>query len=1243
MSNSPRLLRDLIHIPTDIHKGDLVFQLADATADADATVRNYVVTDQLRSAFMDAVKLLRSAVTDGASKAAYLHGSFGSGKSNFMGVLQLLLDGNTSARAVPELAEVVSELDQWKGDRRFLTVPFHLIGESDLESAVFGQYVRHLAQVHPEAPPPAVFADEPILANADELRTTVGDTEFFAKLSSGSAGEGDGWGDLGASWDAASYEAARNSAHGSPDRIRLVQAVLTNWLTSFADAAHANRGGYVAFEDGLSAISHHAQSLGYGGVILFLDELILWFLSRLGDQAWVSEEASKLSKLVEAATASRPVPIVSIIARQRDLRELVGDSVPGAEKMSFADQLDYQAGRFDTITLDDSNLPVVAHRRLLRPIDDDAAAELQDAFRSLSLPPRARDVLLAETGDDTSFALTYPFSPAFMTVLVDVAGALQRTRTGLRVLLELLVARRDVLQVGQLVPVGDLYDVIDADDFAISETMRTAFDQARRIYDQRLHPALRVQHDLGPDDAPTPAFTTDDRLVKTLLLAALVPQSIPFKDLTVERLVALNHGTISSPIPGQETGIATNKLRHLQMHAGELQLGTDANNPTVSVVLSDVDTDSILASASSVDNTASRRTLVRELVMEGLGLPPGQMHSIYTLVWNGLRRDVTVLFGNLRDAADLPEASFVNDGSNWKLIIDFPFDEPGHSPLEDLERLDGFRRSGASWSTVCWLPAFFSSSTLDVLGRLVKLNHILANEQRFNEATASLNKVTRASARPRLEAMQHATRSQLDAALLGAYGVITADEKVVDRSHPLSDHFPSLKAGLTIAPPTKANLREALDQVLDQALRHTYPGAPDLGSEVRPAEVRKVADLCAQAVVEADGRLVVGDVADRRLLARIANPLQLGVQSEQAFKLAAEADRWDNAFTKASHQLRQNGASSITVGDLRRAVNEPQAMGLTTQLENLIILVWAHATSHRFHEHGGPAEASVDRLDDGWEVIAQPLPSAEDWTTAHGLLSSVFGTTLASRHVSGFAVERAGIELARMVELHQAAVDALVVQLDRRGAELGLADEGFTRMLTAVAAQTLLADLAAAGDDLGRVHALVAAPIPMAPLTLAKSIATARDVADELEAAQFGIITAAMSRSGPDAEALRIDLEAALTADELVTPVVPVLHDVQARAVDLLKDSAGSGAGPGPGGGPGPAPGPGPGPGPGPTQPPPPGLAAKEWTGGAGEVRAQLDHLDAKVAAGTVDPATVQVHIAWAEREPAAEPPGGDG
>lgn len=1212
MSSDRRLLRDLIHIPEAVHQGDLVYRLADAAGDASRTVADYVVTPQLETSFIAAVKLLRSAVADGVSKAAFLDGSFGAGKSNFMGVLQLLLDGNKAALAKPELAPVVVELAQGAG--KFLTVPFHLIGADDLESAVFGQYVEHVAAVRPGAPPPAVFAAEPILANADELRRTMGDQTFLNALSAG-ATDDDGWGDLGAAWTAETYDAARAAPHNSPDRTRLVQALLTTLLPAFAEGARANRGGYVSFDDGLSAISRHAHSLGYDGVILFLDELILWFLSRLGDLAWVSEEISKLSKLVEGASAKRPVPLVSIIARQRDLRQLVGENVPGAEKLSFIDQLTYQQGRFASIRLDDSNLPLVANRRLLTPVDDAAAAELRAAFASLSLPAKVRDTLLAGSGTDDSFALTYPFSPAFMTVLVDVAGALQRTRTGLRVLLDLLVARRDVLEVGQLVPVGDLYDVIDNADHPFSEVMAAAFDQARKIYRNQLRPALLEDHHLDDADPPPPAFVNDDRLVKTLLLAALVPQSLPFKDLTVERLVALNHGTITSPVPGQETSIATNKLRRLSAWIGELRVGSDPNNPTVVVELSDVDTASILATADSVDNTASRRTLVRELVLGALGLGSGQLQVTYTRLWKGLSRDVAVVFGNLRDATDLPDAAFANDGPNWKLLVDFPFDDSGHTPLEDLERLERFRQNGASWFTIAWLPSFFTATALDTLGRLVRLNHILANDDRFTEATASLSPVARASARPQLEAMQGAARSQLDSALLQAYGVIRPDERMVDASHALADHFPSLRAGLTLAPPVAATLRDALDRVLDQALSSIYPGAPDFESEVRPADVRKVATLCADAVVEPDGRLVVNDSADRRLLVRVANPLALGLQSEQAFKLQSASERWDATFTRAIHQARAEGGLA-TVGVLRAAIDVPRPMGLTAALENLVIVAWAQATNHTFREHGGPAAASVDRLDDGWEVVSRPLPLTGVWDEACNRIGSVFGARPSTRQLSAFAVEKAGLMLAKAAAELGPAARGLVRHVARLGAELGIAESDNLRLRTARAADGLLDALEGAADDLARVEALAAANLVPSSLALGRSITSAADVSNRIEAAQWSILTPALGR--PDGAHLHAELVAAFADDEFVTALGPVLASVEKRAVDLLVGPR--------------APAPAP-------LPSPPGTGAGRWDGsGMAAARAQLDELAAKVERGTVVDGSISVSITWTES--AADEPG---
>src|SRR5690606_11660869 len=104
--------------------------------------------------------------------------------------------------------------------------------------------------------------------------------------------------------------------------------------------------GFINLDDGLSAISVHAESLGYDAVILFLDELILWLASHIGNLDFVQRESQKLTKLVESTNANRPVPLVSFVARQRDLRELVGDHIAGHELKSFADNLELQKGRF---------------------------------------------------------------------------------------------------------------------------------------------------------------------------------------------------------------------------------------------------------------------------------------------------------------------------------------------------------------------------------------------------------------------------------------------------------------------------------------------------------------------------------------------------------------------------------------------------------------------------------------------------------------------------------------------------------------------------------------------------------------------------------------------------------------------------------------------------------------------------------------------------------------------------------
>ena len=66
--------------------------------------------------------------------------------------------------------------------------------------------------------------------------------------------------------------------------------------------------GFIDLDRGLAAISRHAQALGYDGIVLFLDELILWLASNIGNLDFVQAESQKLTKLVEATAAGRPVP-----------------------------------------------------------------------------------------------------------------------------------------------------------------------------------------------------------------------------------------------------------------------------------------------------------------------------------------------------------------------------------------------------------------------------------------------------------------------------------------------------------------------------------------------------------------------------------------------------------------------------------------------------------------------------------------------------------------------------------------------------------------------------------------------------------------------------------------------------------------------------------------------------------------------------------------------------------------------
>src|SRR5262249_10946317 len=156
--------------------------------------------------------------------------------------------------------------------------------------------------------------------------------------------------------------------------------------------------------------------------------------------------------------------------------------------------------------------------------------------------------------------------------------------------------------------------------------------------------------------------------------------------------------------PGREAAIVLSKVRQWAGQVGEIRLEGDPNNPTISLHLSGVDVQSVLDRAASHDSPANRKTRVRDILFAALDIevPERFQQAELDLSWRGTERQVEVVYANVRD---LPDESLRCAGPTWRLILDYPFDSEGHTPTEDLDRLERFRqREGTSFQTLVWLP-----------------------------------------------------------------------------------------------------------------------------------------------------------------------------------------------------------------------------------------------------------------------------------------------------------------------------------------------------------------------------------------------------------------------------------------------------------------------------------------------------------------------------------------------------------
>ncbi|THD01040.1 phage resistance protein, partial [Panacagrimonas perspica] len=1144
------LIKDLIEIPERVHQGDFVLKLSEGVSHAEQTLRDYVVTPQLAEAFKNALGFIQQSVQSSSSKAAYLHGSFGSGKSHFMAVLHLLLSGNTQARAIPELADAVAQAT-WTQGRKFLLVPYHMIGSVDMESAILGQYAEHVRKLHPEAPVPGFFQAEELFQNAKAFRERLGDEKFFSQLNEGQSQGGGGWGTLDSGWDAASYEAATLEPPGGEERSRLVSDLISRMFPAYRSLAGGGES-FVALDDGLAILSRHARDLGYDAVILFLDELVLWLASRAGDVSFVSREGTKLVKLVEATNADRPIPLVSFVARQRDLRELVGDSLPGAIGVQFTDVLRHWEARFHRITLEDRNLPAIAEKRVLRPVSEAARHTLNAAFEEvLRLRQDVQATLLTTEADQAMFRRVYPFSPALVQTLIAVSAALQRERTALKLMMQLLVDRRNDLELGQLIPVGDLWDAIAEGDEPFSEAMRLHFDNAKRLYAQKLLPMLELRHNttweaikLGQAE-PSAAknLRNDARLIKTLLLAALVPEVQSLKGLTAQRLAALNHGTFRSPIPGQEAQQVLRKIKDLAADVGEIKV-TDDQNPVVSIQITGVDLEPVIRNAELLDSPGNRRKKIRELLFEQLRIQDsGGLFLAYEYIWRGTRREAELLYENVREIAD---DRLKGRSGAWSVVLDYPFDEPNRSPADDLARLEAYR--GGSTRTLVWMPSFFSQKALNDLGRLVILDHILQGE-RFDQYASHLSFVDRTQARALAKNQLDSLRAKMRGHLEVAYGIASEPRDSISHTLTPDQQFRSLDATFSPRTPVGADFKGAFEDLLDQLFAHQFPAHPVFDADVKPALVRRIWPEVKAAVEAPQHRGLVSDSATRRLIRSIVNPLQLGQMGETHLLIEGF---WQTHFNQ---QHAADPTAPMTVGRLRQWMDHPKPRGLPTELQNLVILTFAATTNRRFLQHGGPFEPEIDRLPDDVELREQSLPTALDWEAAVQRASSVFGLVV-PQSLNASNVGRLISDVKAAVSVKRQPVSAMAAAIQER-IQRYAAGGSCARQETANSALALLAALGRA-DDGELVATLAAAPLETSEAAVGRAIGQAQAICDALANAKWQIldsVRALTDHRQARGQQIGERLAEALRNDEHVIPLKVKLGELESDAIRLLSES----------------------------------------------------------------------------------------
>ena len=720
----------------------------------------------------------------------------------------------------------------------------------------------------------------------------------------------------------------------------------------------------------------------------------------------------------------------------------------------------------------------------------------------------------------------------------------------------MLVDRRDILTVDDVIPVGDAFSHIVNGQTPLDPTSAALFRSAIALYQDKLRPVLLTKHSLDaaavtadPEGVPA-GYRADDRLAKTLLLAAVAPNVPALKELTAARLASLNHGSIVSPLPGGEVSTVLAKVKQWAIAVPEIHVEGNERNPVIRVQLSNVDYESIVEKAKGEDTEGKRRELLKDLVREALGVREQNvdMYGAYqhAVVWRGSRRTVDVVFGNVRDASWLTEDHFRARPGTWRVVVDHPFDDAGHSAADDLVRLDRLIEGGLTTPTVVWLPRFLSQERMRDVRRLVVLEWLLTGTgERWTSHSDHLSEVDRVQARAILDTQRGSLREAVKRSVQEAYGAASesAGTLVHDDAH--DRVLVSLDRSFNPARPVGATLTAAFDNLVDQAFTTTYPGHPRFEPTENEVTVRELTAVYAhveRAVGDPEGRVRLE--GDGTAIRRVANALGVGQAGETHFTFGDDNFRLGAELERASARAGLSPQDPVTLTQVRSWVDALQpALGLRDEVIDLVALSWAALRQRAWYHHGASITAPAPGKTAGeMELRPTAMPDGGDYRDAVSRAQTLFGV-VGSAYLTAPGVAALEEQVRLAATSTTDAASALVPALEKAYAKLGLPLDAPTgRLATARAAASLVQALRQSVGAVTLVETLARTELPATTAALARSLSTAGDTTTRLSSYAWNRLDPVLngaredSPRGTDAEVVVSAVRSALQSDELATP-----------------------------------------------------------------------------------------------------------